>query len=224
MLYAQHVCRLSSSSRHTLSSSSSSPSLSLSSRSTVQLLLGKRRAGLFVRQLVASDSRRVVTTTSSPSASISSCGGRASLTAHRTEIFARIPRRGHDSQSHPTPNRQFTTTTTTTTKHQQHPLHSSPRRPTTPAPLLRTNPRLVQAKMAAHKHSHDHDDHDHDHDHDDHDHSHHSHSHGLFSHHHHHSPGDNVFLTSKNKSDAGVRITRIGTALPIDYLTKRPRC
>ncbi|KAF3922106.1 hypothetical protein ABW20_dc0110100 [Dactylellina cionopaga] len=59
--------------------------------------------------------------------------------------------------------------------------------------------------MASNKHSHDHDhDHDHDHGHD-HGHSHsHGHSHGLFSHHHHHSPGDNVFLTSKNKSDAGL--------------------
>lgn len=47
--------------------------------------------------------------------------------------------------------------------------------------------------------------HDHDHDHD-HDHSH-GHSHGLFSHHHHH---DNAYLTSQNKNDAGVRITRIG--------------
>lgn len=36
-------------------------------------------------------------------------------------------------------------------------------------------------------------------------HSHHGHSHG---HHHHHH--DNTYLTSKNKSDPGVRITRIG--------------
>lgn len=68
--------------------------------------------------------------------------------------------------------------------------------------------RIGIAKMAS-KHSHDHD-HDHDHDHG-HGHSHsHGHSHGLFGHHHHHSPADNVFLTSKNKADAGVRITRIG--------------
>ncbi|KAK3505291.1 cation efflux family-domain-containing protein [Neurospora crassa] len=33
------------------------------------------------------------------------------------------------------------------------------------------------------------------------------HSHGLGHHHHHH---DNVYLTSRNKADAGVRITRIG--------------
>ena len=33
------------------------------------------------------------------------------------------------------------------------------------------------------------------------------HSHG-FGHHHHH--GDNAYLTSRNKADAGVRITRIG--------------
>ncbi|CAK7197432.1 mitochondrial metal transporter [Sporothrix eucalyptigena] len=36
----------------------------------------------------------------------------------------------------------------------------------------------------------------------------HSHSHGLFGHHHHHH--DNAYLTSQNKNDAGVRITRIG--------------
>ncbi|KAI9839123.1 MAG: hypothetical protein M1819_003116 [Sarea resinae] len=30
------------------------------------------------------------------------------------------------------------------------------------------------------------------------------------SHHHHHNPQDNLYLTSKNKKDAGVRITRIG--------------
>ena len=32
-------------------------------------------------------------------------------------------------------------------------------------------------------------------------------SHGGHSHHHHH---DNTYLVSKNKNDAGVRITRIG--------------
>jgi divalent metal cation (Fe/Co/Zn/Cd) transporter len=37
----------------------------------------------------------------------------------------------------------------------------------------------------------------------------HNHSHGLGGHHHHHHH-DNVYLTSKNKNDAGVRITRIG--------------
>jgi divalent metal cation (Fe/Co/Zn/Cd) transporter len=36
----------------------------------------------------------------------------------------------------------------------------------------------------------------------------HGHSHGFGGHHHHHH--DNVYLTSKNKNDAGVRITRIG--------------
>lgn len=35
------------------------------------------------------------------------------------------------------------------------------------------------------------------------------HSHGL-GHHHHHGAHDNVYLTSTNKHDAGVRITRIG--------------
>ena len=52
------------------------------------------------------------------------------------------------------------------------------------------------------------DGHDHDHDHD-HDHAHdHGHSHGLFGGHHHHH--DNSYLTSHNKNDAGVRITRVG--------------
>ena len=36
----------------------------------------------------------------------------------------------------------------------------------------------------------------------------HSHGHAGHSHHHHHH--DNTFLLSKNKHDAGVRITRIG--------------
>lgn len=45
-------------------------------------------------------------------------------------------------------------------------------------------------------------------DHSGHSHSHsHGHSHGFGHHHHHH---DNAYLTSKNKNDAGVRITRIG--------------
>lgn len=35
----------------------------------------------------------------------------------------------------------------------------------------------------------------------------HGHGHG---HHHHHHHGDNMYLTSRNKNDAGVRITRIG--------------
>ncbi|KAK6503509.1 hypothetical protein TWF481_008525 [Arthrobotrys musiformis] len=70
---------------------------------------------------------------------------------------------------------------------------------------LKRDTRIGIARMAS-KHSHDHD-HDHEHEHD---HHHHGHSHGLFSHHHHHSPADNVFLTSKDKADAGVRITRIG--------------
>lgn len=37
----------------------------------------------------------------------------------------------------------------------------------------------------------------------------HHHHHGLHHHHHHHHH-DNVYLTSTNKNDAGVRITRIG--------------
>jgi divalent metal cation (Fe/Co/Zn/Cd) transporter len=35
----------------------------------------------------------------------------------------------------------------------------------------------------------------------------HGHAHGLGHHHHHH---DNTYLTSKNKNDAGVKITRLG--------------
>ncbi|KKA26764.1 hypothetical protein TD95_001709 [Thielaviopsis punctulata] len=35
-------------------------------------------------------------------------------------------------------------------------------------------------------------------------------AHGGHSHHHHHHHHDNIYLTSKNKNDAGVRITRIG--------------
>lgn len=58
--------------------------------------------------------------------------------------------------------------------------------------------------MGSASRSRDRDDHDHDHGHE-----HHSHSHGLLGHHHHH---DNSFLTSANKSDPGVRITRIGLA------------
>ncbi|EGS17709.1 putative metal transporter protein [Thermochaetoides thermophila DSM 1495] len=60
------------------------------------------------------------------------------------------------------------------------------------------------SQMRGH-HDHSHDEHNHDHNHD-HDHGHHHH-HGLLGHHHHH---DNVYLTSSNKHDAGVRITRIG--------------
>ena len=48
--------------------------------------------------------------------------------------------------------------------------------------------------------------HEHDHDHE-HDHSHHGHSHLNPFHTHHH---DNAYLTSTNKNDPGVRITRIG--------------
>lgn len=37
-----------------------------------------------------------------------------------------------------------------------------------------------------------------------------THSHGHAGHGHHHHHHDNTFLLSKNKHDAGVRITRIG--------------
>lgn len=37
-----------------------------------------------------------------------------------------------------------------------------------------------------------------------------THSHGHAGHGHHHHHHDNTFLLSKNKNDAGVRITRIG--------------
>ncbi|KAM0521693.1 hypothetical protein ACHAPE_002251 [Trichoderma viride] len=65
---------------------------------------------------------------------------------------------------------------------------------------IRSLPFIMGAARQARDHS-DHHDHDHGHDHG------HGHSHGLFSHHHHH---DNSFLTSADKNDPGVRITRIG--------------
>ncbi|KAL7900815.1 cation efflux family domain-containing protein [Trichoderma sp. SZMC 28014] len=67
-------------------------------------------------------------------------------------------------------------------------------------PVFRGRIRSLPFIMGARDHS-DHHDHDHDHDHG------HGHSHGLFGHHHHH---DNSYLTSADKNDPGVRITRIG--------------
>ncbi|KAF4998132.1 hypothetical protein FGRMN_3379 [Fusarium graminum] len=69
---------------------------------------------------------------------------------------------------------------------------------------LRSSPSLVKASMSQIRSStgsgHDHKDgHNHSHDH--------SHSHGFLGHHHHH---DNAYLTSGNKDDPGVRITRLG--------------
>lgn len=66
-------------------------------------------------------------------------------------------------------------------------------------------PRLppATAKLATSPQSRDHLGHSHD------GHAH-THSHLSLGHHHHHSPGDNIYLTSSNKHDAGVRITRIG--------------
>ncbi|KAL6913080.1 hypothetical protein FSHL1_010762 [Fusarium sambucinum] len=72
---------------------------------------------------------------------------------------------------------------------------------------LQSTPSLVEASMSqvrshtdsgrdqkdGHKHSHSHD---------------HSHSHGILGGHHHHH--DNAYLTSGNKDDPGVRITRLG--------------
>ncbi|KAF5974076.1 mitochondrial metal transporter 2 [Fusarium coicis] len=73
---------------------------------------------------------------------------------------------------------------------------------------LRSPPSLVQTSMSQIRshtgqgQGHDHKDgHNHSHGHD------HSHSHGILGHHHHH---DNAYLTSGNKDDPGVRITRIG--------------
>lgn len=65
---------------------------------------------------------------------------------------------------------------------------------------IRSLPFIMGAARQARDHSHDHDpNHNHDHGH--------GHSHGLFGHHHHH---DNTYLTSADKNDPGVRITRIG--------------
>ncbi|KAF4982388.1 hypothetical protein FZEAL_1977 [Fusarium zealandicum] len=77
-----------------------------------------------------------------------------------------------------------------------------------PRSKARSTPTLVTAstpQMRAHTSS-GHDDkpgnsHSHQHDHG------HGHSHGIMGHHHHH---DNAYLTSANKDDPGVRITRIG--------------
>ncbi|KAH8130312.1 hypothetical protein ACSS6W_010404 [Trichoderma asperelloides] len=62
---------------------------------------------------------------------------------------------------------------------------------------IRSLPFIMGAARQARDHSHDHD-HDHGH----------GHSHGLFGHHHHHH--DSSYLTSADKNDPGVRITRIG--------------
>ncbi|RFU73895.1 cation efflux [Trichoderma arundinaceum] len=73
-------------------------------------------------------------------------------------------------------------------------------------PVFRGRIRSLPFIMGAARQARDQHDHDHDHDHD---HGHgHGHSHGLFGHHHHHH--DNTFLTSADKNDPGVRITRIG--------------
>ncbi|PNP48980.1 hypothetical protein TGAMA5MH_00139 [Trichoderma gamsii] len=67
-------------------------------------------------------------------------------------------------------------------------------------PVFRGRIRSLPFIMGAARQARDHSDH-HDHDHG------HGHSHGLFGHHHHH---DNSYLTSADKNDPGVRITRIG--------------
>ncbi|RSL71108.1 hypothetical protein CEP54_001503 [Fusarium duplospermum] len=71
---------------------------------------------------------------------------------------------------------------------------------------LRSLPTLVAAsapQMRSHTGPGHEDGHDHGHSH-----GHgHGHSHGIMGHHHHH---DNAYLTSANKDDPGVRITRIG--------------
>ncbi|KAL7799997.1 cation efflux family domain-containing protein [Trichoderma ceciliae] len=92
-------------------------------------------------------------------------------------------------------------------------------------PVFRGRIRSLPFIMGAARQARDQHDHDHDHDHghgpsqsktqsqnhsqtqnQNQNHSH-SHSHGLFGHHHHH---DNTYLTSADKNDPGVRITRIG--------------
>lgn len=92
------------------------------------------------------------------------------------------------------------------------PAHVRPTRILSPAP-----PRIMTTIQSRSHSNHTHEHHDHEHDHHKHSHSHdhghshsHGHSHGLFGHHHHHDHGDNVYLTSRNKNDPGVRITRIG--------------
>lgn len=67
-------------------------------------------------------------------------------------------------------------------------------------PVFRGRIRSLPFIMGAARQTRDHSDH-HDHDHG------HGHSHGLFGHSHHH---DNSYLTSADKNDPGVRITRIG--------------
>lgn len=70
---------------------------------------------------------------------------------------------------------------------------------------LQSTPSLIKASMSQIR-SHTDSGHDHK---DGHNHSHdHGHSHGILGGHHHHH--DNAYLTSGNKDDPGVRITRIG--------------
>ena len=92
------------------------------------------------------------------------------------------------------------------------PYHRTRRRPlpascyTLAAPTYHLPPRTTTSfKLATSQQARDHSSHRHDHDENDHDHS---HSHSVFGHHHHH--GTDPFLTSKDKTDPGVRITRVG--------------
>lgn len=112
-----------------------------------------------------------------------------------------IPLRTHRPQNH---HRGFDTSTTTCAHHSKrhfytgrhhpdsHPFHATPR----PSPLpretrRRPNPYYAMASRSLHDHDH-------------------HHGHGPLGHHHHHHPHDNAYLTSKDKTDPGVRITRLG--------------
>ncbi|KAK6355274.1 hypothetical protein TWF696_004387 [Orbilia brochopaga] len=185
MLYARNVCRSYPSTLSPSLASSSSPSSHSS------------RLGIVRLQSIAGR-RRTFTATKTTATPLTN--------AHRTEEITRISASQRSRYGYPLlptlcATRGFTVRRFTSGGR----TALSQTRLT--RPTVSARPRVVLAKMASSgKQSHDHHDHDHDHDHD---HGH-GHSHGLFGHHHHHSPADNVFLTSKNKSDAGVRITRIG--------------
>ncbi|KAK6361196.1 hypothetical protein TWF730_004940 [Orbilia blumenaviensis] len=220
MLYAQNACRLSvspsSSSSSSLLYSLSHLAASASSSSSIYRALRRVGAARPLRyhgyhshncnhhhrrtEIFPQHWRHVSFTTSyttnsfSTSSSTLSSSSSSSSTITTATTAALRSRTG--KQLLYTKLKRPTTTTTTTVVAEAQPAH------------------IGIAKMASkHSHNHNHDhDHDHDHDHEhEHEHDHgHSHSHGLFSHHHHHNPADNIFLTSKNKADAGVRITRIG--------------
>lgn len=102
--------------------------------------------------------------------------------AHRPRVFTSFAPY-HRTRRCPLPASSYTLTS---------PTHHPPRRPPTSFKLAASQQARVHSS-----HRHDHDGHDD-----------HSHGHSLFGHHHHH--GADPFLTSKDKTDPGVRITRIG--------------